>query len=897
MLSKNRKTLALLLALLLAFSVAIPSTVFAVDGNYTVDQPIASLTEAREINATATFKSSISEASLTITYGGKALSEWKAWNAKEGEFTGSPFITAKVNASGNTANIKLKFDLAFGTNDLSSRDMRVRYPELLGNHELKITDKVSGESVSVPIKLNVFDEFTPYSEYPAKMKYIEENKKSDRYVEITTLGKTADGEHEQYFIVIAKNKATVDNYLNKQVPAMYANPGALKAKLNKGDKDYKIAVWFNNVHGDEAPGPDANLALATNFATKDSFKFDLKKSDGSDDYPKSTELKTADVLDNMILLFNITQNPYAKDNNRRSNVNGFDLNRDYTYQTQTESANFAAAINKWAPVSIMDFHGFYKQFIIEPCTGPHNDNYEYDLIITNLLSQAFTFGKAGVANSVYKSFDIPYADYKDGFDDANSCYTSSYGILNGALAQTIEIPDLNGESFKALVNGSYGALNYILNTKNSIANNQLEVFRRGVENIDSRGVDKYYTNAAGFVVGRARKGNENFFPEAYIIPVGEGQKSTSEAVKTLELLMRSGVKVTKLKTDVKIGNVKYAAGSFVVSMYQARRNLANIVLSKSADISDWGAMYAETVNDFPDMRGFTCTEIRAKNAFKNLTIAVSSPIVKKTILPKATQLAIENNSVDAVKAVNKVLSNGGKVMQLKNGSFIVSKSELSKVINGLVLDVKKAPEKIAGKILKKVKVYAVKSSDASQSAAKVSQLGFALQQMGFELTTDIKEADVIADGEGDSSIDKDIAEAVKAGKTYIAVGAYALSNVQKSGLAEGFTFNVPDYSYEGLMKADYTMGISATAGYGKTDLTYIANGATIKEIPAGAKVLASISKSKNFYVSGWWPNHNEIKGSTIGAQKDNMYFFASDLTNKAHSTFQFRILSNIILNK
>ena len=40
------------------------------------------------------------------------------------------------------------------------------------------------------------------------------------------------------------------------------------------------------------------------------------------------------------------------------------------------------------PMIVLDLHGFVNPMLIEPCTPPHNPNYEYDLYIKWALAQA-----------------------------------------------------------------------------------------------------------------------------------------------------------------------------------------------------------------------------------------------------------------------------------------------------------------------------------------------------------------------------------------------------------------------------------------------------------------------------------------------------------------------------
>ena len=57
-------------------------------------------------------------------------------------------------------------------------------------------------------------------------------------------------------------------------------------------------------------------------------------------------------------------------------------------------------VGKWTPMILNDFHGFVPAFLIEPCTPPHDPNFEYDLLMDGMINHAHSMGKAGIALSL-----------------------------------------------------------------------------------------------------------------------------------------------------------------------------------------------------------------------------------------------------------------------------------------------------------------------------------------------------------------------------------------------------------------------------------------------------------------------------------------------------------------
>ena len=121
------------------------------------------------------------------------------------------------------------------------------------------------------------------------------------------------------------------------------------------------------------------------------------------------------------------------------------------------------------------------------------------------------------------------------------------------------------------------------------------------------------------------------YPQAYVIPVGEGQRSDAEANRLVEWLLFNEIEVDELERDYRFGSQTFEKGSYVVWMAQTRRGLADTALSLGVDISDriqrlyappaaWSHGYlwgADTVT-IPDGARFSprTDEIRRPNRLK-----------------------------------------------------------------------------------------------------------------------------------------------------------------------------------------------------------------------------------------------------------------------------------------
>ncbi|QIB70425.1 M28 family peptidase [Aminipila butyrica] len=875
-----------------------------------------SMSEKGKVEVSVEFTQLPDLADLEWTFGGKAFEQWKVikCEGRDGrstkEETEIPFITfaEEPKVEGDRIVASLEFNLPFGTENLSLRPYPRRiYTELLGQYDLAVTDSKSGRQVETSMTYNAFDSYHQQLDIKPEVENIIRTAREDRYLEYAPLGKSAEG-RDIPFVILSREESDIDKYFSQTLPMMLNSPGDFLAKIEAGTADgYKPVIWFNNIHSDEANGVDAQLDLLRKLSRANEITFESASKTEKDAGGKIGQYETGDtdeftldvqeLLDQFIIVFSLNNNPDGRHYNTRETASGFDPNRDVTYQTQVETEAVFQALAKWSPMICNDFHGFVADFLIEPCTPPHDPNFEYDLLMAGAIPHANAMGKSGIANTKYDHYIIPLDDYKDGWDDGAPMYAAVLAQMHGALGHTIEVPELNQESNNAFLYAGLGSLNYALENRKQLFSNQLEIYRRGVENEDSPKVDSWLINAAGEAVGRQREQNNNFFPEYYVLPVsGELQKNPLAAYEMAEFLINNGIRVEKTSEAVQIGSTTYPAGSFLVSMHQAKRGLANCVLYDGSDFSDFAAMYAEVTMCFPQLRGFDKYEVRTAGAFEGKTVAVEQVRVPAMAIPSGTvQLVIKNTNNDAVKAVNELLKNNLPVAMtysagegFNKGDFIVDKKDVEAIKDKYFLELSPFKGKAS-----------VKSLRQSNIAAVGDEMRYVLQGLGFQLLPEdtYGGADVIAD-DSSYSMTSDMKQAIQGGTSYVAVGAYGMSALQNSGLLPGFKMGGFDDYYEGVLRADLNTDSVITGRYNEKDILYNNTGSWIESAPATAKVLGTISEQADFYVAGWWPNHQEVKGKTYIMQDQagnaKITAFASHITNKAHNTHQFRLLSNAI---
>ena len=949
-------------------------------------------------------------------YTGDELSKWQTWGTDGTD--GTPYFKldkAAAALSGGKATVTLHFTTGTfyvdenGENHMQTPGLdpdpaRNMHGSFFGDYDLsaRIGDK---ELASTPFKVNIFESYTPYSQLRPQLEEIQKLAEAKgRYFEIVENGET-EGGYVQYLAIVSDSKASVDAYKKMNETAV-TDPAALQAKIEAGTMgEYRVPFFMNNVHPDECSAADTSLALLRDLATEDTLtyntltgmkngakvdkslfdpkiaafdrfsglgsrKFSGSESNGNNDGKTDAskyynisgdqKVKVDELLDNLIFVCCPVENPDGRSYNIRQNANGYDLNRDASNQTQAETTNMTRAIAEWNPVVFAEFHGYMAEFLVEPCTPPHEPNMEYDILVENFLLGAEAFGMAALGTmSKQYDFDMKFQSYytplRDDYDPATGwsawddlCtnYGPSYAMLNcGAMGYTFELPADNEASMRLFESGTIGMWDYVMQNKDGIYTKQLEFFRRGVENEDHRkDMEPWYVDQQNNTLDpntwrKPFAETDNFFPEYWVIPTAaENQRDPADAYEMARFLVRNGVKVSQLTKDVAVNGKTYKVGDLVVDMYQAKRNYANAVLWTGADASNSGFadLYSESVANFPAMRGFTCDAITKKGAFDGALKDAATPAGATQFSGETGKaVVIANNGQEAVRAVNALLDAGKAVGMVTaggfKGDFVTSYADFQSVSGRYVLVAAGVGVMPPAHQIAKPAVYLAGRYDPAQTAGTVTEGyyaqwfkdGYGLidymnrarnltsnydvmaygKQLGFTIVDDPAKADVIV---GNVALNQGqygeaAVAAVKAGTPYIASGSTPLKFISEN--------LVTDLAYESLgMEALHTVTYPTdsltTASYAADQdfLTYTYNCAVLTKVPVGAKTLIQAAE-KDAFVAGCCLNEDKtpIDGfvEAIALERDGMdlTIFANSVNNRAHQQDDYRYVTNTIYAK
>jgi hypothetical protein len=417
--------------------------------------------------------------------------------------------------------------------------------------------------------------------------------RSNGRMEVEVIGQSALG-RDMYKVTInaldTPAQRNADARLKRVIELVQRNPRRAKELIER--RDLKVPIFIQSgIHGDEYEGVDAAMRIIERLATT----------------PYGTDPQVDAWLDHAVLSFNVIQNPDGRIAGTRANGNGFDLNRDYITQSQSETVASVNTIREWFPIGTYDLHGYVEPTLVEGTTVPHNPGIEYDLW-TKWNHPRMDANQAGLASEgfgITRPIDnippewIPEGEtLPQGWDDWGPFYTGQYGQLRGLDASTVEMCNeidatcgINGVAPSLL--GRLGAMreqelvvnstvDFLVENRREMLHDQYEIYRRGDEDAPRPEL----TGPLPFPGTPADHDYMTPYPRAHVIPAGSGQRSDAEAKRLVDFLLANDIEVRQLRRDYRFGNRTFQAGSYVVFMAQSLRALGNTMLDIGDDISD-----------------------------------------------------------------------------------------------------------------------------------------------------------------------------------------------------------------------------------------------------------------------------------------------------------------------
>jgi zinc carboxypeptidase len=382
---------------------------------------------------------------------------------------------------------------------------------------------------------------------------------------------------------------------------MLTDPVKAMSLRKSWGQNVKLPIFVEaNIHGGEREGTDAMMQVLRDLVT----------------LPRGTSPVVDDVLDHSIVIVIPTTNPDGRVDGRRTNENRFDLNRDFLVQSQPEVKFNTAFQREWlAPVALY-MHGYVNPTLVDGLTKPHNPGLEYDKFAywNQRRLDANEAALAAIGRPITRPVNQWNTDADDdpaggptgpahaeGWDDWGPFYSQTYGAFFGVDGSTAEMCNNTacggrfGSKREQYIT-FYSSADFWLDNRGALLQDQLEIFRRGVNGAARPNCcdDPLLANR-GFTEDQHNWMVE--YPEAFLIPFVAGppgqqsphraiQRSDAEANRMVQWLLDNGIEVDRTDADFTWNGSTYPTGTYVVPMNQPLRGLAYTGLAAGQDISD-----------------------------------------------------------------------------------------------------------------------------------------------------------------------------------------------------------------------------------------------------------------------------------------------------------------------
>ncbi len=464
------------------------------------------------------------------------------------------------------------------------------------------------------------------------------------------------------------------------------NPARAQADLRGVAGDVKIPIYIQSgIHGNESEGVDAMMQFIDRLATT----------------PRGEDAQVDRFLDHSILVFNVVHNPDGRVLNQRANGNGFDLNRDFLTQSQSETNASVGVMQEWLFPDMLDQHGYVTPTLIEATTKPHGPGIDYDKFLKwnqgRTAANGVALAEVGlgvqrpindwcangnlppIGSTVCADGRPPGPAVAEGWDDWGPFYTPMYNQLIGLNGSTVEMcMSTNANPATQRVCGAPGLTSFPrgraaarqaqyvtttstidsdLDNREELLHDLLEIYRRG-----RAGEARAACCPAPFDV------DNNWmyeYPEAYVIPVGAGQRSDAEANRLVDWLLTNGIEVEQLDVATAIGGRSFERGSYIVGMQQPHRGLAETALGPGVDVSSRiSILYAPPAAfSHGSLWGADVVMIERGTRFVAHSHAISrTQKLHGGVTPgKASHYALELDAATAVRTLNALLADGARV--------------------------------------------------------------------------------------------------------------------------------------------------------------------------------------------------------------------------------------------
>lgn len=729
-----------------------------------------------------------------------------------------------------------------------------------------------------------------YSEIAPRLRGIET---SSNRVQVEVAGQSAGG-RDLYVAVVSAPEAMGRLGSYKAISETMLRDPERALEMIERLGDFKVPVFINgSIHGNEYPGTDAAIRLIETLA-----------------YDDSPEVQR--ILENVILIVNVVNNPDGRVLGTRQNANGFDLNRDMISQTQPESRITVELLTEWNPMVTLDLHGFVNPMLIEPTTPPHNPNYEYDLYLQWAFNQALAMEAELMAQTGLPA-QIPYRDFAAGWDDWGAQYVPMYSMYHGSYGHTLETPSRAALGVDAHYAAVWGALEFIADNRVEMVRDQIEVFRRGSLDLPQLLIPDELLEETQYEQFNDMTIQD--FPIAHVIPADAPlQQHPQQAARLVDFLLFNDVEVEQASRSFDLDGTSYPAGTYVVWMDQPKRGLANTFLEDGRNLSDvTGITFYSPPAVWSHPLLWGATRAIATDSLDVRTGPVTHADAVRGSLTgnRAAAYAFEPSTLEAFRVVNDLLRDGVEVHRatgafshgghsFEPGTFIVpgDRSLATSLANTHRLDVH-ALDAVPASTPMEVQRIAVFADEGTRHALDVMGFHYDTVGTGDVNAGVIEEYDVFVNHSRNwnglqQSGRASLAAFFAAGGDYVGLRSTGIGLALAAGIIDA---EVDAESGNAIIDVDYVVDNGAVGGYPDRDVAFVFTPAWFTSVGADVEVAATFGEG-DFLVSGYWPGWEAsgAAGSPVAITADNgdgdVTLIGLDVTFRGHPENTFRLLGN-----
>lgn len=411
-------------------------------------------------------------------------------------------------------------------------------------------------------------------------------------------------------------------------------------------------LWLSyNVHGNETSSSEAAMnTIYTLLTEKKDWLNDVVvlidpmiNPDGRDRYVFWNKSVTG---------AQVNPNPESREHNEpwpggRTNHYYFDLNRDWAWQTQTESQQRIQAYLKWMPHVHVDFHeqSYNSPYYFAPAAKPfHNAITDWQRDYQTMIGKNHSnyFDKNNWLYFTKESFDLFYPSYGD-----------TWPTFSGAIGMTYE---QGGHSRAGLAVRT--AEGDTLTLKDRLTHHTTTGL--STVEITAKNKDKVVDEFAKYFAETRNNGSGEY--KTFVV---KKSSNPDKVASLLQYLVRQNIEFGVASGDSRAegfdystgntGRVNIQKGDYVIDTYQPQGTLVRVLFepkpeledSLTYDITSWEMFYSYGVNGFA---------IKGKVS-KNPVSSTTTSVVSNTIRKPYAYLA-KWNSLDDVKFLADLFKQG-----------------------------------------------------------------------------------------------------------------------------------------------------------------------------------------------------------------------------------------------